>query len=184
MSRVRKESIAPRGPEKRLFRGRIFSVVRTPVTLASGRRTERDIVTHPGSSAMVPVLPDGRVCLIRQYRFSVRKTCIEIPAGTLEPGEAPLACARRELEEETGFRARRFRRLATFYPAIGFCTERMWLYLAERLSPGRTELDTDEIIETLRVDWPTALRWVRTGRIEDAKSIVGLLLAAEHLGVG
>ncbi|MBI3097548.1 MAG: NUDIX hydrolase [Planctomycetes bacterium] len=179
----RAESIEPRGPGRRLFRGRVFSVERTPVRLASGRRSERDLVTHPGSAAMVPVLPDGRVCLIRQYRFSVRRTCIEIPAGTLEPGEAPLACARRELEEETGFRAKRFRRLAVFYPAIGFCTEKMWLYLAEGLSPGRVDRDPDEIIDTIRVDWSTALRWARTGRILDAKSILGLLLAAKRLEV-
>ena len=162
--------------EREVFRGRIIRLVRRRMVLPNGRRTRFDIVEHPGAVAIVPLFANGDVMLLRQYRPSIREELYEIPAGTLEPGETPLATARREIVEETGYRARRWRKLGMFYTAPGFCTEKMHLYVARDLSPASAEADPDEILRPVRMPLRKAAAMARRGKIRDAKSIAGLLI--------
>ena len=158
-----------------VFQGIRFRVERTTQTGADGAEHVRDIVRHPGSVAIVPLLADGRVCLIENYRVAAGQKLLELPAGTLEPGEDPLACARRELAEETGYRAGQIRPLATFYLSPGILDERMSLYLATSLEPGPMALEAGEDILTRSTPWAEALAMVVDGRIQDAKTMLGLL---------
>lgn len=138
----------------------------------------RQIVQHPGAVVILPVLADGRVVLIRNFRVSVDEELLELPAGTLEAGEDPQDCAQRELAEETGYRAESWELLTSFFASPGILTERMFLYLATGLAPGDAALEQGEEIETLGVAWETALEMARDGRIHDAKTLVGLLYYA------
>jgi len=126
--------------------------------------------------AIVPLLADGSVCLIRNFRVSVQQTLIELPAGTLEPSETPEQTARRELQEETGYRARRIYPLRAFYLSPGILDERMHVFVAEDLEAVGTAREPGEQIENLIVPWSEALRMVHAGEIQDAKTIAGLLL--------
>jgi len=150
----------------------------------AGQLHVRDTVRHPGAVTIVPVFDDGRVCLIRNFRLSVGATLVELPAGTLEPGEPPLVTAHRELEEETGYRAREIEPLAEFWMSPGILDERMYLYVARGLTPGETHLDAGEEIETLVVGWDEALEMIDRGTIQDAKSIAGLLAYDRRLRRG
>ncbi len=163
-----------------LFEGARFRVVRAVEATRDGAEHVREIVRHPGAVTILPWLDDsaqdgGRVCFVRNYRVAVDKTLIELPAGTLEPGEDPAVAARRELAEETGYRAGQLEWLATFYMSPGILDEKMHLYLATSLEPGPMALDPGEEIETFLVGWDEALRMARDGRIEDAKTLAGLL---------
>jgi ADP-ribose diphosphatase len=140
-----------------------------------GHEFRRQTVVHPGAVAIVPIGPRGELLLIRQFRAAARGWLLEFPAGTLEPGEAPLACARRELREETGFAARRWRRLGSVFTAPGFCTEVIHLFAARDLRPAPLTQDADEWIEVVPMRVQDALRAVRTGRIRDAKTLSALL---------
>ncbi len=163
---------------RRAFQGRLISVDVDRVRFADGAEAVREVVRHPGAVVVVPLLPDGRVLLERQFRYPTGTELIELPAGKLDPGEDPLECARRELAEETGHGAASWRLLASFYSAPGFCDEVMHCFLAEGLAPGAEgQADDDERIELLAVPWAEALAMVDGGTIRDAKSIAGLLLA-------
>ncbi len=162
-------------PPEPLFQGRRFRVERAVQTTPDGAEHLREIVRHPGAVTILPVLDDGRVCLLRNYRVAVDETLIELPAGTLEPGEDPAETARRELVEETGYRAGHIELLATFFTSPGILDEKMYIYLATSLSPGPTALEPGEQIEPLLATWPEALAMVRDGRIHDAKTITALL---------
>jgi ADP-ribose pyrophosphatase len=164
-----------------LVQNRIYRLVRSVIRHPGREPVVRDCIEHPGAVAIVPLLPGGRVVLIRQYRFAVRGDLWEIPAGTLEPGESPRACAHRELMEEIGYRAGRLEKLADFYTAPGFCDERIHLYVARDLRPERRAGDADEIIRPQPVPLATALRWAGGGRIRDAKTMVGLAMVAGRL---
>lgn len=166
--------------EREIFRGRVFRLVDRDLQLPNGRQTTFHVVSHPGAVAIVPLFENGDVMLLKQFRPALGREIIEIPAGTLEPGETPLATARREIAEETGYRARRWSKLGTFYTAPGFCTELMHLYSARDLSPADAEGDADEVIRPLRIPFRRALEWVHRQRIRDAKSIAGLLLCHEQ----
>lgn len=135
----------------------------------------RQIVEHPGAVTIIPLLEDGRVCLIRNRRIAVGKTLIELPAGTIDPNEPPQLTASRELKEETGYTADRWRELPAFYMSPGILTERMYLFVAEELTPGSTAREAGEEIENLIVDWEEAVAMAERGEIEDAKSLVGIL---------
>ena len=162
--------------EREIFKGRNIRLVVRDLLLPNGRRTTFSIVEHPGAVAIVPVCHNGDLLLLKQFRPSLGAELYEIPAGTREKGEAPLVTAKRELIEETGFKARQWKKLSEFYTAPGFCTELMHLYLAKRLSPDEAEKDADEIIRPVRMSLDKALSLIRTGRIRDAKSIAGILL--------
>jgi ADP-ribose pyrophosphatase len=158
-----------------IFVSRIFRVVRHRSLGRDGREHVKDVVVHPGAVTILPIFDDGRVCLIRNYRVAVDKTLVELPAGTLEAGEDPAVTARRELIEETGYRADRIEKLRGFYMSPGILNERMHLYLARGLQPGDTALEPGEQIETLVVAWSDAMRMAFDGTIEDAKTLVALL---------
>jgi ADP-ribose pyrophosphatase len=135
----------------------------------------REVIRHPGAVVILPLVDPDHVCLIHNFRIAVGQRLIELPAGTLEPPEVPLAAARRELTEETGYRTDQFRLLHTFYPSPGILDERMFLYLATELTPGSPARQPDEAIENLVVPWQTALAMVDDRTIQDAKTIIGLL---------
>ena len=159
------------------FQGWRIKVRTDRILNPDGRETTRDIVEHPGAVTIVALPAPDKVILVRQYRHATGKELLELPAGTREEGEDPIETAKRELEEETGYRAARIRRLADFYTAPGFTDELMHLYEATGLTPGEQRLDEGEFIEVVHVHRDDALEMIRDGRIEDAKTIVGLLMA-------
>lgn len=163
-------------PEEELLVGSRFRVVRATHVTPRGVRV-REIVRHPGAVVLLPILDDGRVCLIRNYRLSLGRTLLELPAGTLEPPEPPAATALRELREETGYRAAELRLLQTFYPSPGVLDEKMYLFLATGLTAGLATPEVGEEMENVLLPWDDALALVLSGEIEDLKTIASLLLA-------
>lgn len=161
--------------EETAWTGRIFSVSRLHVRLPDGREAIRDVVRHPGAVAVVALTDDGRICLVRQYRTALGRVTVEIPAGKLEPGEDPLDCARRELEEETGLEAQKMAYLTSIASSAGFADELIHLYMATGLSLRRSDPDDDEFINVDLVELPELIDAVLDGRIEDAKTVVGAL---------
>ncbi len=164
-----------------IYRGRVVSLRVDTVERPDGFRTKREVVVHGEAVAVVPVLPDGQVILVRQFRKPAEAELIEIPAGGVEPGESPETCARRELAEETGFRSGRLVQLARFYLAPGYSTEFMHLYLALDLTPADGQPEADERIELLMMPLAEAIGLVERDEIRDCKTIAGLLLAREFL---
>lgn len=152
-----------------------FQVVEQTLVAPSGRPQTRMIVRHPGAVVILPLLDDGRVCLIENYRMAAGGHLVELPAGTLEPDEDPLEAAHRELAEETGYRAGLMEPLATFYSSPGFLDEKMYLFLATQLEPGPTALEGGEEISPMVIPWSEALAMIRDGRIQDAKTLAGVL---------
>lgn len=164
------------------FLGRLVKVYVETVRLPDGQQARREIVRHPGAVALVPLLPDSTVLLVRQYRHAAGQVLLEIPAGTLEPGEDPLQAAARELQEETGYWPGRLERLTAEYTAPGYTTELIHLFLATELIESRLAADDDEFLEVVRLPFAEALRRVEAGEIQDGKTMIGLLLAARRLG--
>ena len=152
-----------------------FRVVRETITTPTGKTKQREIVRHPGACVIVPLLDDGRVCLIRNWRVAVNQTLIELPAGTLEPPEPHEKTAERELIEETGYRAKQIQFLHAFFLSPGILDEKMHLYLATGLTAGETAREEGEEIENLLVAWNDAIAMIFNREIQDAKTIVGLL---------
>ena len=164
-----------------LFRGRVFSV--TVDTIREGDKVyEREVVHHAGSAVIVPVFADGTIALVRQYRHPAARYLLEAPAGTLRRGEDPEAGAARELEEELGLVAGCLEKLSEFFVSPGFCEEKMWVYLATELTETEQRLDDDEVIEVVRIPFSQALGMITTGEIADAKTIIGVMLAAPRVG--
>ena len=165
---------------ERVFDGRLLKLRVDRVALPSGRETTREVVEHPGAVAIVPLLDDGRAVLVRQYRHAVGRALLEIPAGTLDqPGESAEDAAARELAEETGYTAARLERLAAFYPAPGFATEHMTLFLATGLTEGDQGMMEDEEITVETVELDAVPDLIARGELRDAKTLVGLLAARE-----
>ncbi len=161
--------------ERTLLTNRRFEVVEKTVVRSDGVTASCQFVRHGGSVAILPILSDGRICLIRSRRLTVNETLIEIPAGTREPNEPPLETARRELAEETGFRAGRWGELASYYPSPGILSERTWIFTAHDLVAGEPAREANEEIENLIVDWDYALAMLDRGEIHDGKTIIALL---------
>lgn len=164
------------------YRGRSISVFAEEVELPNGRRVTLDIVRHPGAAAVVPFVSEDEVLLIRQFRHAAGGTIFEVPAGKLDGGEDPQACAARELEEEAGQRAGRLERLGEIWTTPGFTDERIHLFAAFELEPVAQRLEADEVIEVVRVRLDRALEMIWTGELRDAKSALALLHAAHRMG--
>ncbi len=164
-----------------LYQGRVFRLDREDLILGNGNRAALEIIRHPGAAAIVPLSPHGRVVMLRQYRHAVADVIWEIPAGTLDGGEDPLTCAQRELTEETGFVARKWHRLGEITPLPGYSDERIHLFVAWQLRAACQKLDADELLEVRRLPMDEVLSMIYSGRVQDTKSICGLLLAANWL---
>ncbi|MCW2277355.1 NUDIX domain-containing protein [Heliophilum fasciatum] len=161
-----------------VFEGNILTIRYDRVTLPDGAVRTREFVEHPGAAAIVPLTAQGEVILVRQWRYPIGQVAIEIPAGKLDLDEDPLECAKRELEEETGFAARRWQHMLSFYTSPGFSDEELHVYLAQDLKVSNARPDDDEFVEPLVVPLAAALEMIATGEIVDAKSIIGLYHAA------
>jgi ADP-ribose pyrophosphatase len=166
----------PNDSRRIIYRGLKIDLALQRVDLQDGTSAEREVVVHRGAVALVPMVDEHHVCLIRNRRYSVGKTLLEVPAGTIDPGEAPDQTAARELVEETGYRARVIRPVREWYVSPGVFTERMYLFLCEDLEPGPTDRQPDEQLENVIVSWEQALAMVEDGRIEDAKSMLALTI--------
>lgn len=158
-----------------IYQGPVFGLRRDDVLEPTGVRARREVITHPGSVVVLPVLKDGRIVMIRQYRHATRQFLWELVAGRKEPEETPEAGAARELLEETGYRAKRFKMILDFFPTPGFLEERMWLLLAEGLTAGAAEPEEDEKIEVKSYSVNELKQMMKKGQLKDAKSIAGIL---------
>lgn len=166
---------------QKVFDGRVFKV--TVDTVSEGELTyQREVVHHHGSAVILPVHDDGSVVLVRQYRHPAVRYLLEAPAGTLSDGERPEAGAARELEEEIGLVAGHMEKLSEFFVSPGFLEEKMWVYLATELSEGKQRLDDDELLDIVRLPIADALEMITSGEIQDAKTIIALMLAAPRVG--
>lgn len=170
---------------KNIYTGRVVNLNIDEVTLPNGTLVELETIRHPGAAAVVPIHEDGTVILIRQFRHAAGGFIFEIPAGKLSPGEAPVHCARRELEEEVGYRADRLELLTSIVTVPGFCDEVIHIYKGTGLTPGTQKLDHDEVIEVLTIPLKKAIRQIKDGVIRDGKTIVGLqAVYLDELGKG
>ena len=158
-----------------IHQGRVFGVRRDEVVEPSGVRTTREVVTHPGSVVVLPVLPDGRIVMVRQYRHAARQYLWELVAGRKEPAETPKEGAARELLEETGYRAKRLKVFLDVFPTPGFLEENMYLLLAEGLAAGEAQPEEDEKIEVRAFKLKELKQMIKSGRLRDAKSVAGIL---------
>jgi len=166
---------------QKIFDGRVFKV--TVDTVREGELTyQREVVHHHGSAVILPVHDDGTVVLVRQYRHPAVRYLLEAPAGTLNDGERPETGAARELEEELGLIAGRMEKLSEFFVSPGFLEEKMWVYLATELAEGKQRLDEDELLDIVRLPISDALEMISSGEIQDAKTIISLMLAAPRVG--
>jgi len=166
---------------RRIHEGRIVNLREDTVELSDGRTALREVVEHVEVAAVVPLDHNGEVILVRQYRLPAREALLEIPAGGVDRGESAEEAAQRELQEETGYRAGNLDRLAGFFVSPGYCTEFIHVFLATELAESVIAGDDDENIALERVTLAQAIRMIDVGEIKDAKSIVGLLLAADHV---
>lgn len=179
-----KSSVTPgKVSSRRVYTGRVVNLDVDTVRFPNGSTGELEMIRHPGASAIVPCMsditgPDPQVMLIRQYRYAAEDFIYEIPAGRLEPGEDPAACARRELREETGCSAEAIEHLFTMYTTPGFTDERIHLFLATGLTRGDTAHEADEFMSIEVMPFNRALELVRNGTIQDAKTALGVLYAA------
>ena len=160
---------------REIFRGRVVQLKVDSIIEPGGVRVEREIVHHAGSVVILAHSNDGRIVLVRQYRYPVRKSLWELTAGVMKPGERPLAAARRELLEETGYRARKWRLLFDFYPSPGILTEKMFLIEAIGLTGSKPNPDPDERIQVGHFTPVQLTKMIKSGRIHDGKTLVGLL---------
>lgn len=162
------------------FNGKIFSVATGAVRLDDGSTARRDIVEHHGGAALVPILGD-EIILTRQFRISIERELLELPAGRLEVGETPEECARREIEEELGYRPGKMVLAHSYYSSVGFTNERMYIYLALDLQEVEKNLEWDERIQMVRLPLAEIKTKLRNGEIEDSKTIIGLYAALGYL---
>jgi ADP-ribose pyrophosphatase len=163
-------------------KGRVFDFYTENITLPNGVTMDMDVIHHPGAAAIVPVADDGHILLLNQYRHAVGGFIWEIPAGTLDPDEDEMTCAKRELIEETGYAARQMDKLGVITPLPAYSDERIHIFLATGLAAAAQDLDADELLSVHPVALPAALTMIAEGKIQDAKTIAALYLAANRLG--
>lgn len=159
---------------KNIFSGRILKVKILKVKLPDGNITTREIVRHPGAVAIIPILNKNKIIFVRQYRKAVEKELLEIPAGTLEQNESPLNCAKRELTEETGYKAGKIKKIMEFYPAPGYTSEKIHIFAATDLKQVSSNSEPDEFIKTVIIDKVQIKKLYRAGKINDSKTLIGL----------
>jgi ADP-ribose pyrophosphatase len=164
-----------------LYRGKLFSFVAEDITLPNGKRTEMALVRHPGSTGIVPLFDDGTIAMVSQYRHPIGDYLLEIPAGTMEHGESPLNCARRELEEEVGLVAREFTEMAQVYILPAYSDEKIHVYLARGLTASSQNLDQDEIITVVRHPLNEVLHMIAHGLVTDALTILSIQHAYRYI---
>lgn len=164
-----------------IFQGRVFALKREQVVEPSGLTVTREIIVHPGSAVVLPVFPDGRILLIRQYRHAAGEYLWELVAGHKEPNETFVECAYRELIEETGYTAKKVRKLLAIFPSPGLLGERMEIFLATGLTKGAARPEDDERITSRILTLRETEHWIRTGKIRDAKSVSGILYYARSV---
>ncbi len=155
-----------------IYGGIFLKMKRDKIALPNGEEAVREYLMHPGAVAVVAILDDGRVLLERQYRYPIAKACIEIPAGKLEIGEDHLLCAKRELEEETGYSAKKWSYIRRIHPVISYSTELIDIYLAEDLVPGKSHLDDEEFLDVFAAPLDQLIGWVEDGEITDVKTTI------------
>ncbi len=155
-----------------IYGGIFLKMKRDKIALPNGEEAVREYLMHPGAVAVVAILDDGRVLLERQYRYPIAKACIEIPAGKLEIGEDHLLCAKRELEEETGYSAKKWSYIRRIHPVISYSTELIDIYLAEDLVPGKSHLDDEEFLDVFAASLDQLIGWVEDGEITDVKTTI------------
>lgn len=158
-----------------IFEGQVISVQVDDVVLPNGKTSQRELVKHPGAVGIIPFHSDGRMVLVRQFRKALEKEIYEIPAGKLEKGEEPIACAARELEEETGFQAEQLTQLNSFYTSPGFANEKIYLFEANGLKEGQVHPDEDEFVENVLITLEEGLAMVNNEHIHDAKTAYAIL---------
>lgn len=165
-----------------IYKGRFLELKQDKVCLPNGKQSIREYVIHPGAMMIIPILPDGQVVLERQYRYPVRELMIEFPAGKLDPGESALNCAKRELFEETGYKAKNWAYAGQVYPCIGYSNEVIEIWLAKDLVAGPPQLDEGEFVEIFTASIEQLKQWMFDGIIKDAKTLAGLhwLFAYHH----
>jgi ADP-ribose diphosphatase len=164
-----------------IFKGRVMEIFRDQIVEPSGIKATREWVKHPGSVVVLPIFPDGRILLIRQYRYAAAQEMWELVAGHKEPDEDFVTGAHRELEEESGYTAKKMKRLLEFYPSPGFLGEKMVVFLAEGLTKGVSNPEDDEKIAARIVPLAQAEDWIRTGKIRDAKTVCGILYYSKFM---
>ena len=165
-----------------VFDGHLVHLKKDMVRLPNGHEAVREWIKHPGASAVVPILPNGDVILVRQFRYPIGKVTLEVPAGKLDkPGEDPILCAERELSEETGYVAKKIWKLTTIATSFGFSDEWIHLYAAKDLTKGQQHPDEDEFINVVKMPLDDAVALIHEGKIYDSKSVVSILMLAEQL---
>lgn len=164
-----------------MYKGKIFTVVEDTIQFENGTTAKWDLVLHNGAAAIVPITEDGQVILVKQYRNAENGNVLEIPAGKLEKGEDPYECAKRELEEEIGYKSDNVQKVCAMYTAVGFSDEKLHLYVAKDLVMGKQNLDEDEYIQIEKYPLQEAIKMIFAGEIKDSKTIVGLLSVNEML---
>lgn len=177
------EEVAKKLTDRTAYAGKKLRLDVDRIALPNGREMDFELVRHPGAAAVVPLLPGGEVLLVRQYRYATGGWLLEIPAGTLDPGESPESCAFREVEEETGYKAGKLEPLGWIWTTPGFTDEKIWLYVATDLAPTSQALDHDEVLTVERMGFAEAVALASGGGLADGKSICALLRAARHLGL-
>ncbi len=163
-----------------VYKGHFIELRRDRVRLPDGREAPREYVVHPGAVMIVAMLPDGKLVMERQYRYPVRQTMIEFPAGKLDAGEGGLACAQRELWEETGYKAKRWAKAGIMHPVIGYATEIIEIWFADELTLGERHLDEGEFLDVFTTSLDELEDWVRDGKLTDVKTIVGMMWLAKY----
>ena len=156
------------------YEGKFLKVQKDKVALPDGQHTSREYIRHPGAVVILPLLDDGTVLMERQFRYPLNQVFIEFPAGKIDPDEDPLACAKRELEEETGYTATDWQFVSVIHNAIAYSDEHLDLYLARGLRAGTAKLDDGEFLETFTATIDELLDWVRSGKITDVKTVIGV----------
>lgn len=164
-----------------LVKGKLLHAKRDKVRLPNGVETEREYIVHPGAVLVIPVLPDGRLVMERQFRYALHRTFIELPAGKIDPNEDPLETGKRELLEETGYTAKQWQLLTSLNPCIGYCDEVIHVYLARELTAGKPQNDVDEVLDIFTMSLPEAMEVMRRGEITDGKTMIALFWAEKHL---